>query len=344
MSYGVDCMFHCGGCSALFSMIWQLHEHLQLHTPGGSYHYDHHTRTAFPKYDTTCHQTQTDLECNEKGVNLVCSETQTEDILISSFNNQEDCEKESDEENEEENVTVKRETSESPPDVETGENAKSGDLDNDVKVPILTPDDPYSGDTDEGSNHLYPDSDDDGDDDDDFDDDDYVMSEHQNNAEQSNSLVNNIISNMKTFNSKSIKNTAKEPKPKEHTKKSRLRTNKKETLKEKKRKGKKKDYLATKKAPIQCKHCSEVFPNSLHMKRHCLREHPLEKNYKCKYCDEAFVTEAEITKHRKLHLREKYQCHICKKRLSSTQNLQDHITVHTGEKLFECKDCGTYFR
>jgi hypothetical protein len=231
-------------------------------------------------------------------------------------------------------VTVKVETSESQLDGDNGEISKNEGLDNDVKVPILTPDDPYSGDTDEGSNPWFPDSN----------DDEYVSSEGQKDIGNTNKLVKNMIKNMKSLNSKSLKNKVKERKQKGARKKQILKSNKKDAMKNRKRKVKKEDYLETKKPPIQCKYCNKYFQNSLHVKRHCLQEHPLEKNYKCRYCDEAFVTEAEISKHRKIHLREKYECHICKKHLSSTQNLQDHITMHTGEKMFECKDCGTYFR
>lgn len=51
----------CGACSKKFDTICHLHEHLRCnHKSGGSYHYDHYLRTAFPKYDSFCRYTQTD--------------------------------------------------------------------------------------------------------------------------------------------------------------------------------------------------------------------------------------------------------------------------------------------
>ncbi|XP_045208138.2 zinc finger protein 678-like [Mercenaria mercenaria] len=338
LPYGVDCMFHCGGCAAMYPMIWQLHEHLQLHATGGSYHYNHHTRTAFPKYDTTCHETQTDLESYEKEskvTNLVCTETQTEETLTNVFSRRDYTEDSNDDEekNTGVNIIVKVETPEFQADSEFSKTNEGSD--NEVKIPILTPDDPYSGDTDEGSNLWYPET---------YDDDEDASTDKTKNGETKD-LVKNMIKNIKGFgNSKSIKKTVKERKEIGKKKKHSLKSNKKDLRKSGQRKQKKIDYATVKKPPIKCKYCNEYFANSLHVKRHCLKEHPSEKNYKCRYCEEAFVTEAEIQKHRKKHLREKYECHICKKHLSSTQNLQDHITMHTGEKMFECKDCGTYFR
>ena len=51
--------YKCGACNTSFELICALHDHLQDHCIGGSYHYDHLLRTAYPKYDTTCTYSQT---------------------------------------------------------------------------------------------------------------------------------------------------------------------------------------------------------------------------------------------------------------------------------------------
>lgn len=53
--------YRCGSCSRSFLTICKLHDHLQDHCFGGSYHFDHLLKTAFPKYDTTCSYAQTDI-------------------------------------------------------------------------------------------------------------------------------------------------------------------------------------------------------------------------------------------------------------------------------------------
>ena len=57
----LELTYRCGACDQDFITICKLHEHLQHHSSGGSYHYDHVCRTAIPKFDTSCAYTQTDL-------------------------------------------------------------------------------------------------------------------------------------------------------------------------------------------------------------------------------------------------------------------------------------------
>lgn len=78
--------YTCSACASGFATVCLLHEHLKFHGSGGSYHYDHVSNTAYPKYDTFCSYTQTEdlslsaartealeLECdtiNDKSVKL----------------------------------------------------------------------------------------------------------------------------------------------------------------------------------------------------------------------------------------------------------------------------------
>ena len=54
--------YRCGSCTKKFMTICKLHNHLHDHCFGGSYHYDHLLKTAFPKYDTTCSYAQTNYD------------------------------------------------------------------------------------------------------------------------------------------------------------------------------------------------------------------------------------------------------------------------------------------
>lgn len=51
-------LFTCGGCQTKYKTVCLLHIHIDSHQEGGSYSYDHITRTAFPKYDSICAYTQ----------------------------------------------------------------------------------------------------------------------------------------------------------------------------------------------------------------------------------------------------------------------------------------------
>ena len=39
-----------------------------------------------------------------------------------------------------------------------------------------------------------------------------------------------------------------------------------------------------------------------------------------------------------------FQCHICRKNLSSKQNLKEHMNIHTGLKPYVCNICGERFK
>lgn len=51
-------LFTCGACLTKFRTVCRLHYHLEHHQEGGSYTYDHVTKTAFPKHDSICAYTQ----------------------------------------------------------------------------------------------------------------------------------------------------------------------------------------------------------------------------------------------------------------------------------------------
>ena len=54
--------YKCAGCSKSFQTICVLHYHCMKHGDGGSFFFDHVTRTAYPKHDSTCSYTQVDSD------------------------------------------------------------------------------------------------------------------------------------------------------------------------------------------------------------------------------------------------------------------------------------------
>lgn len=66
-----------------------LHAHCMKHSDWGSYHFDSFTRTAFPKYDTTCSYSQYELTDIEKAVDNQTNAVDKENEIIVEVENAE---------------------------------------------------------------------------------------------------------------------------------------------------------------------------------------------------------------------------------------------------------------
>ncbi|CAG9323740.1 unnamed protein product [Blepharisma stoltei] len=67
------------------------------------------------------------------------------------------------------------------------------------------------------------------------------------------------------------------------------------------------------------------------------------EEFRCSYpgCDHRYSTKFNLNRHVKVcHVGVRFECDECDRKLSSAQNLQDHMYVHTGEKPYACKARG----
>mmetsp|Transcript_32564 Transcript_32564/g.32290 ORF Transcript_32564/g.32290 Transcript_32564/m.32290 type:complete len:165 (+) Transcript_32564:7-501(+) len=63
-------------------------------------------------------------------------------------------------------------------------------------------------------------------------------------------------------------------------------------------------------------------------------------------CDNTYTTKFNLKHHiETIHLKvKKFECTVCKKNLSSKQNLREHMHIHNGVKPFVCENCGKSYR
>ena len=68
-----------------------------------------------------------------------------------------------------------------------------------------------------------------------------------------------------------------------------------------------------------------------------------DAKYQCKYCNKRFGSPGQARQHESLHEAPKFSCKHCGKKLKSEDTLKMHERYHTGEKPFECSECGAGF-
>ena len=84
--------------------------------------------------------------------------------------------------------------------------------------------------------------------------------------------------------------------------------------------------------PFQCDACGERFSQKWSLKQHCLKKHG--KSTSAEGVPTTASSEMAVENHK---------CLICGKLWWSPSSLKRHMTVHTGEKPYECGTCGLYF-
>ncbi|XP_031632762.1 zinc finger protein 33B-like [Contarinia nasturtii] len=91
--------------------------------------------------------------------------------------------------------------------------------------------------------------------------------------------------------------------------------------------------------PYGCDHCDKRFQTKQHLQSH-MKVHVAEFLFHCHGCLKGFDAEDEKKEHDKDCKIKRYECHICEESFGSMKaNLTRHMTVHSGAKPFECKEC-----
>ena len=95
----------------------------------------------------------------------------------------------------------------------------------------------------------------------------------------------------------------------------------------------------------ECPHCPYKSTNNSTFSAH-VRNHNTAASYVCEECGKECSTPQSLSTHRRSHMPTSsfaYSCTFCPKRFPHVSLLQIHERVHTGEKPFQCNDCGQCF-
>lgn len=104
-------------------------------------------------------------------------------------------------------------------------------------------------------------------------------------------------------------------------------------------------YAHTKRKPIKCRHCPEMFPSVGARRYHEIRIHTHNYKHICSICGLKCFSPQNLKDHFSTHTGEtNFQCNICDKKFTRRTVLKNHLVTHTDERPFICSICQSTFK
>ncbi|KAM3959282.1 uncharacterized protein ACR2FA_006585 [Aphomia sociella] len=97
--------------------------------------------------------------------------------------------------------------------------------------------------------------------------------------------------------------------------------------------------------PCVCHVCGKQFRTPNGLQRHLVETHERVRRHPCRYCPKNFANSQNLKQHMRIHTGERpYVCPQCGKRFTQSGSLHAHLKTHSALFPHECAECGAKFR
>ncbi|KPJ17060.1 Zinc finger protein 33A [Papilio machaon] len=97
--------------------------------------------------------------------------------------------------------------------------------------------------------------------------------------------------------------------------------------------------------PCVCHVCGKQFRTPNGLQRHLTETHQRLRRHSCSFCPKNFANTQNLKQHLRIHTGERpFVCSHCGKRFTQSGSLHVHLKTHSEQYPFQCAECGAKFR
>ncbi|VVC98042.1 unnamed protein product [Leptidea sinapis] len=95
---------------------------------------------------------------------------------------------------------------------------------------------------------------------------------------------------------------------------------------------------------LKCDTCNKQFTHQKAYYIHITRDHLMQRNHECNFCEMKFYSWSELKDHSVKHTKvREFQCDVCLKSFGRRDALKQHLRIHANDRRYKCVRCDQTF-